>query len=60
MLVCHGTGDKITSYKASEEFANNSKDIDLELFKDGYHELHYDFCRDELIESVITWLDSKV
>ncbi len=60
MLVCHGTGDKITSHEASKEFANNSNNVDLELFEDAYHELHHDFCKQELISTLLKWLNSKI
>lgn len=60
MLVCHGSGDKITSHKASEEFSNNSNSIDFELFKEGYHELHHDVCKAEFITTLLKWLNSKI
>ena len=60
MLVCHGTGDKITSHEASKEFTKNTQKADVKLFDGGYHELHYDFCKKELLETIIQWLDSKV
>jgi len=60
MMVLHGTGDRIIDHKASEEFANGSDMISLELFENGYHELHHDLCRVELIQSVIKWLDSHI
>lgn len=59
-LVCHGTGDKITSWEASKAFTENTKKAELKLFEEGYHELHYDFCKEELMESIIAWLDAKL
>ena len=60
MLVCHGTGDQITSWEASKAFTDNTPKADLKLFEDGYHELHYDFCKEELMETIIAWLDAEV
>ena len=60
MLVCHGTGDQITNYKASEEFCNNSDNAELKLYKDGYHELHHDLCKEDLLDTIVAWLDSKI
>lgn len=60
MLVCHGTGDQITSHEASKEFTENTQKADVKLFEGAYHELHYDFCKEELLETIIQWLDSKV
>lgn len=59
-LICHGTGDSITSHKASEEFANASKKVEIKLFEGGYHELHHDLCKEELLQTVINWLNSKL
>lgn len=56
MLVCHGTGDRIIDYNASEEFCDNTKKATLKLFNDGYHELHHDLCKDEFMETILNWL----
>lgn len=60
MLVCHGTGDKITSHNASKEFAKNTDTVDLKLFDNGFHELHHDLCREEFISILLKWLNSKI
>ncbi|MBT8303539.1 MAG: lysophospholipase [Bacteroidia bacterium] len=60
MFVLHGTGDRIIDHKASEEFANGSNFIHLELFENGYHELHHDLCKEEMIGSIMNWLDSHI
>ncbi len=60
LLLCHGTGDKITSHEASKELANNSTMVNIKLFEDGYHELHHDLCAKELVEVVVNWLNSKL
>ena len=60
MLLVHGTADKIIDYKATEEFAKQSKKANLKLYKDGYHELHNDFCKSEMITDVLAWLDTKL
>ncbi|MDU8886281.1 lysophospholipase [Yeosuana sp. MJ-SS3] len=57
MLILHGTGDRITSHKGSEIFSAKTGNASLKLFKDGYHELHHDLCRDEFIETVLNWLN---
>lgn len=60
MLLLHGTDDKIIDYKGSQEFANNSEKASLKLYKGGYHELHNDSCKTEMLQDVVTWLDSKL
>ncbi len=58
LLLMHGTGDRITSWKASEEFANNSNEnVELCLFEDAYHELHNDINKNEVLEKMIDWID---
>ena len=60
MLLLHGTDDKIIDYKGSEEFANNSDKATLKLYDGGYHELHNDFCKEEMLQDVINWLNSQL
>jgi len=56
MLLMHGTGDKLTSWKASEELRDKgSKNVELFLFKDAYHELHNELVKNEVIEKMIDW-----
>lgn len=57
MLILHGTGDKLIDYNGSVEFCKQTENAQLELFQDGYHELHHDYCREEFIETVLKWLD---
>jgi alpha-beta hydrolase superfamily lysophospholipase len=60
MLVCHGTGDQITSYKASQEFCDKTDNAELRLFKDGYHVLHHDLCKQEFMTAVVELLDNQL
>lgn len=60
MLFLHGTEDSITSYKGSQEFVNNSKKAEIKLFEGGYHELHNDLCKDEMLQTVVNWLNNQL
>ena len=60
MLLLHGTGDKIIDYKGTEAFANNSSKADLKLYKNGYHELQHDLCKDEMLEDIVNWLNNQL
>jgi len=60
MLLCHGTGDTITSHDASKEFASKSDLVTIKLFEDGYHELHHDLCAKDMLNNVISWLNSNI
>jgi len=56
-LIVHGTGDMITDHKASAAFAENSKGVaTIELFNNGYHELHNDLEKDKFIKTIIQWI----
>jgi alpha-beta hydrolase superfamily lysophospholipase len=60
MYLLHGTDDKIIDYKGSLAFANNSKKARIKLYEGGYHELHNDLCKEEMLEDVVNWLNSKL
>ena len=60
MLFLHGTADKITDYKASKSFTENSEKATLKLYKGGYHELHNDLCKEEMLQDIISWLNSQL
>ncbi len=58
--LLHGTDDKIIAYTATQEFANNTKKATLKLFEGGYHELHNDLCKEEMLTAIVDWLNSKL
>jgi len=61
MLVLHGTGDRLISYNASKEFVKNSNGKALlKLFENGYHELHNDLCKEEMINTLINWIETQL
>lgn len=60
-LVFHGTGDQITSYKATQEFAENSKGkADLKLFDGLFHEAHNEPEKYQVLEFVEGWITAKI
>jgi len=60
-LLLHGTGDKIIDYKATEQFADNSKRMaTIKLFEGAYHELHNDLCRDKMLNIITDWLNQQI
>ncbi len=60
MLVVHGTGDRITSHKGSEEFAAQSDLVELKLINEGYHELQNDICKAEFLTLISNWLHKQI
>eukprot|EP00443_Scrippsiella_acuminata_P085493 CAMPEP_0115400800 /NCGR_PEP_ID=MMETSP0271-20121206/15545_1 /TAXON_ID=71861 /ORGANISM="Scrippsiella trochoidea, Strain CCMP3099" /LENGTH=359 /DNA_ID=CAMNT_0002824667 /DNA_START=25 /DNA_END=1104 /DNA_ORIENTATION=+ len=61
VLLYHGTGDKLTWYKGSELVHSliSSADKTLKLFEGGYHELHQDLVRDDVIALVAKWITNR-
>jgi len=56
-LIMHGTGDKIASYKASQEFVEKSQNYtELKLWSDAYHELHHEPERQQVFDYLVNWL----
>ena len=60
MLLLHGTKDRLTSYAASEEFANKSEKVHLILFENAFHELHHDLDKDKVLEKIISWIKDEL
>lgn len=60
MLLLHGTDDKIIDYKGTESFANRTEKATLKIYEGGYHELHNDLCKEEMLQDVVDWLNAQV
>ncbi len=64
VLIQHGTGDKITSHKASLEFYEKAKsfkkDIVFKEWEGLYHELHNELEKDQVFKFVLTWIENKL
>ncbi|KAI1782479.1 lysophospholipase [Ganoderma leucocontextum] len=60
LLIIHGTADRVTSYKGSEEFFYKIKADDKEFkpFQDGFHELAYepDGVKEKFTDECISWI----
>lgn len=63
VLLMHGTGDKITSCKASEELVENARKAGVDirfLTWDGlYHELHHEIEKNQVFDAIIDWMREK-
>ena len=60
LFLLHGTSDKIIDYKGTQEFSNNADNTTLTLYEGGYHELQNDFCKEEMLQDVVNWLNSQL
>lgn len=60
-LMIHGTADALTDYKGSEAFAKQAGDkLSLHLYEGGFHELHNEPNKDEVLSDVIAWLNQHI
>jgi alpha-beta hydrolase superfamily lysophospholipase len=61
LLLFHGSGDKITSFDASKEFAAKVKnDVTFREFEGAYHETHNDLCREEVLNLIKNWVEERL
>ncbi|WP_109300601.1 alpha/beta hydrolase [Aquimarina sp. AU474] len=60
MLLLHGTDDQIIAYTATQEFAAQTDQAELVLFKDGYHELHNDVEKGKLLTTITAWIHQTI
>lgn len=58
-LLLHGSGDQITSPKASQAFAEQSGGkVKIKLLPGLYHEIHNEPEKEEVLNTIVEWLDS--
>jgi alpha-beta hydrolase superfamily lysophospholipase len=64
LLIMHGTADRLTSYKGSEEFTQKHTGglVTLKLWDGFYHELHNEPEEDrkKVLEYIAAWLSNFV
>ncbi|EIW54362.1 lysophospholipase [Trametes versicolor FP-101664 SS1] len=60
LLIVHGTADRVTSFKASEEFYHkvDAADKEFKPFEDGFHELVHepDGVKERFVDECVSWL----
>ena len=61
VLVVHGTGDRLTDPGASRELAEKAGNL-VKYFEveGGYHELHHDLNRQEVMNHILSWIDELI
>jgi len=61
MLLMHGSADRITSAQASQEFAAAAGSlVTFRTWQDGYHEIHNDPEKAQVIQSMVDWLNGHL
>lgn len=58
-LLLHGDEDPIIDYNGSIQFHKNANTTSLKIFEGGYHELHNDLCKEEILEVISAWLKQQ-
>jgi len=63
VLLMHGTGDLITSFKASEKLAEHLKngggDITFVPWENYYHEIHHEINNQQVFQKIMDWIAEK-
>ena len=64
LLLMHGTDDKITSLKASEQFAQNAvkanKNVRFIQWDGLYHELHHEVEKHRVFDAILKWINDQI
>lgn len=62
ILLAHGTADKITSPKGSEEFTRNapSQVVHLKIWEGLRHETHNELNKEEVVNFYVDWVIEKI
>lgn len=61
-LLQHGSGDTITSPKASQQFADNMKGklLTFKMWDNLYHEMHNEVEKEKVFDYTIKWINKKL
>jgi alpha-beta hydrolase superfamily lysophospholipase len=61
-LIVHGNNDTVTNYRASVKLFKGivGQEKQLEIFEDGFHELHLDDDREKLKLMVLEWMQKRL
>ncbi len=61
VLLMHGSADRLTAWQGSSEFAERANGpVTFQLWEGGYHELHNDPQKEQVLTAMIEWLEQKV
>jgi len=59
LLLMHGSGDQVTSHKASEYFYQKARKVaTIKIWEGCYHELHHESDREQAFQFIIDWLNN--
>lgn len=61
LLLMHGTADRLTSWRASREFAEHAgKNITWRAWDGFYHEIHNEPGKAEVLKTMTAWMDGRL
>ncbi|NNC94449.1 MAG: alpha/beta hydrolase [Chitinophagales bacterium] len=61
ILLMHGEEDKLTSHEATKKLAERKdKHVTLRIWENGYHELHNDINKEEVIKFAVDWISTYI
>ncbi len=61
LLLMHGTEDRITSLRASREFAETAgKIVTLRLWDGWYHEIHNEPGKKDVLKTMVKWMNAQL
>lgn len=62
LLLMHGSGDQITSFESSHQFAQkmHPSRITFKAWPEAFHELHNDIIKNEVITFMVEWLNQQL
>ena len=62
VLMMHGEKDGLVSVQDTMDFFATaaSKDRQMKIYGGLFHEILNEYCRDEVIADVITWMDYRI
>lgn len=60
LLLMHGSEDMICSPDGSRQFASASDLVELKIWEGGYHELHNEFFKKDVFDTVIEWINRRI
>ena len=62
ILLLHGENDALVSYKDSLDFFNtiSSKDKQVKIYGDLFHEIFNEYAKNEVIADVISWIKNRL
>ncbi|MEA1886038.1 MAG: alpha/beta hydrolase [Bacteroidota bacterium] len=59
VLIMHSGEDRISSPDGSVILAENNRMAEMKIWKNGYHELHNEVFKDEVLKYIVNWLNKE-